>query len=110
MTAQRNVNELVPLADRTRWMLVCRLLLVGVLFAIGVTKSGWHLPPVLWAAVAWLAVSALLSLALRAARGVAMVAFTAALLGDGLLLAAAWYEFGGLAGQVGYVIVLHGVA
>src|SRR5436190_12367183 len=110
MSGQPVAADLVPLADRTRWMLVCRLLLVGVLFAIGITRDGWHLPVVLYAAVGWLAFSAALSAALRARRSVALVAFTVALLGDGLLLAAAWYEFGGLAGQVGYVVVLHAVA
>ena len=44
MSGQPVAADLVPLADRTRWMLVCRLLLVGVLFAIGICslwKERW---------------------------------------------------------------------
>jgi diguanylate cyclase (GGDEF)-like protein len=113
------VAELVPIADRIRWMLGCRALLVAVLFFVWVVSSGSHtsMPPVVWFGIVWLSLSTLLSVTvLRPARRepggrrTAVIGFTAGLLGDGLLLAAACHDFGGLDGPIGYLIVLHGVA
>jgi two-component system, cell cycle response regulator len=111
---QRSAGELVPLADRARWMVVCRLMLVCLLGAVEVARDGLdglrHPPAVVWAAGGWLLLTIVPALARRARRGLAVVAFTIALLGDGVLLAAAWYAFGGLGGPVGYLVILHGVA
>ena len=105
------VAELVPIADRIRWVLGCRALLVVGLFGVWVSRGGTEhgVPVPLWAAVGWLGLSAL-PVVRGLARYIAVPGFTAGLLGDGLLLALMWYRFGGLDGPVGYLVVLHGVA
>jgi diguanylate cyclase (GGDEF)-like protein len=113
------VAELVPIADRVRWMLGCRALLVVVLFVVWLAVNGpaGAVPPVVWMGMVWVGVSGLMSITvMRPARTdgrgrwLAVLGFTLGLLGDGLLLAAACYSFGGLNGPIGYLIVLHGVA
>jgi len=110
-------GDLVPLADRIRWMLGCRVVLVGVLFAIWLATGHVHVPTPLWYAVGWLAGTAVVSLpywarrsGTGAGRSIAMVGFTAGLLGDGVVLVCAWYVFGGLDGPMAYVVLLHEVA
>jgi hypothetical protein len=111
--------ELIPLADRIRWMTGCRALLLAVLVAVrflaGVDRP--LVTAVLWCSVGWLVGHGLVSLlTIRLAAGqlrerrLAVTVFTAGLLGDGVVLVAAWYAFGGLDGPVGYVVMLHGVA
>lgn len=118
-TSTPPVAELVPIADRTRWMLGCRALLVLVLFLIWLVLRGpvGTVPAVIWLGLVWIAVSATLSAAAmrtarREGRGrwLAVLGFTIGLLGDGLLLALGYYDFDGLDGPVWYLIVLHGVA
>src|SRR6185503_10251521 len=60
-------------------------------------------------AVGWLAASGILALLTRTGRGFAGAAFTISLLGDGVVLGYAWHTTGGLSGDVGYLIVLHGI-
>ena len=113
------VAELVPIADRVRWMLGCRVLLALVLFVVwyASTGGGTPVPAVAWLGLFWVAFSAGLSVpVIRPAgregsgRWLAVVGFTIGLLGDALLLAGAYYNFGGLTGPIGYLVILHGVA
>jgi len=110
-------GELVPLAERIGWMLGCRALFVGMLFALWRATGHTHVPALLWAGAGWLAGTALATLPYwtrRTGTGSgpkgAVVALTVGLLGDGVLLIGAWYLLGGLDGPVGYLIVLHEVA
>src|SRR4051794_25228152 len=102
MTTGSPVAELVPIADRVRWMLGCRALLVVTLFVVwlGVDGVGTPIPLVVWAGVLWLMTSGLMSVSVLRPTGregggrwFAVVGFTLGLLGDGLLLAAATYTF-----------------
>jgi two-component system, cell cycle response regulator len=101
-------GELVPIADRLRWMTLCRVGLAVVLTVIWISGP----PRVSTGSFAgvmagWLALSTLALLASRTGRRVTIMAFTAGLLADGLVLDAAWWITGDLDGPVGYLVGLH---
>jgi two-component system cell cycle response regulator len=113
------VAELVPVADRIRWMVGCRSALVGALFATWsvATRGREPVPGLMYASFAWLVITLLPAYPVMwrqrddgPVRSIVRVGFTIGLLGDGVLLVGAWYRFGGLDGLVGYVIALHCVA
>ncbi|HWG98423.1 MAG TPA: GGDEF domain-containing protein [Pilimelia sp.] len=112
MTTRTRAGDLIPVEDRLRWMLVCRAgLAVAVLgsWYAAVEPRGsvlsWLVTP-----TAWLAGTALSVFAVRGGRRFARFALTVTLLGDGVLLGAAWWALGALQGSAGYLVVLHAVA
>src|SRR3954470_19850850 len=110
MTAVSAVPELVSVTHRYRWMLACRLLLTTWLVALHVIPNDNRLPAnATYLAVVWLATAGVMALVTRTGRGFAGTAFTVSLLGDGVVLGYAWHTTGGLSGDVGYLIVLHGI-
>ena len=105
-------GEMVPVADRIRWMLGCRLLLTVAIMVVWWLQDMSHGTTTTWWACAsiWPAVTALTLFAARGSRGVARVCLTLSLLGDGVLLGLAGWALGRLFGAVGFVIILHAVA
>ncbi|MGI5182396.1 diguanylate cyclase domain-containing protein [Dactylosporangium sp. CA-152071] len=80
-------QDLVPLVDRIRWMLVYRCAVVLLLAAAGLARVlPDHTAPLIGSA--WLALSALTLPVTRLGRRVARAAFTASLIGDAVLLCA----------------------
>jgi two-component system, cell cycle response regulator len=94
-------------------------MLLVVLSTVWLLTGAGHRPgqAMLWWATGWLAAHALGSvLTIRiagergGARHLAVTLFSGGLLGDGVMLAAVWYMFGGLDGPIGGIVILHGIS
>jgi len=110
--SQRSL-EIVPLADRLRWMLAVRLCLVLGSVAAWWVDRGSPAIPANWLLVPGLlllTVSLLLHPLSSRHRRLARMAITVPVLVDALYLAWALYLTGGLPGPVVHLIVLHVVA
>jgi two-component system, cell cycle response regulator len=103
---------LIPVADRVRWLLFCRAGLVAALIGARFATSGGKISKagLVAAGLGWLALTCASPVLGRLGRTTARAALTVSLLGDGVLLAIGWWALGGLAGQVGHLVVLHAVA
>src|SRR5256714_9771720 len=103
---------LIPVADRIQWLLFCRAGLVAALIGARFAAGGGKITPgaLVAAGLGWLALTCASPVLGRLGRTTARVALTISLLGDGVLLAVGWWALGGLAGPVGHLVVLHGVA
>ena len=112
-TADGASADLVPIADRLRYLAAFRLLLVAV-FAIAAAMAGDELattPLVVAAASAgFLAVTVFATLSWRLSTDGAKHAFGAMLMLDGVFLAWASYATGGAGSPVRYLIILHLIA
>lgn len=111
-TPETTVADLVPLADRVRWMLASRLSVVALLpiaAALGILSGP---PPgtLLCAGLAWSALTLLTLPTKRLGRRLAIAAFTASLFGDGLLLGVLRASSGWLGGPIEIIVVAHVVA
>jgi diguanylate cyclase (GGDEF)-like protein len=107
-----DVDDLVPLADRLRWMLTYRLAVVALLPVAAATQvlSGPVFGRPFLIGLAWLALTVLTVPARLLGRGVALTAFSCTLFGDGLLLGALRASSGWLGGPVELLVVGHVVA
>ena len=105
--------DLVPIADRLRYLAAFRLLLVAV-FAIAAAVAGDELAttPLLAAAASagFLGVTLVATLSWRVSMNGAKHAFGAMLMLDGVFLAWASYVTGGAGSPVRYLIILHLIA
>jgi two-component system, cell cycle response regulator len=111
MPATPRTGELTPVEDRIRWMLLCRAVLaVGVVTIWWLSTERSHATGVYIAALGWPTVTAVSLLVSRLGRWPARLALTVSLLGDGILLAAAWWATGTLDGPMGYLVAVHLVA
>jgi diguanylate cyclase (GGDEF)-like protein len=107
---EADVADLVPLADRLRWMLTYRLAVVALLpvaAALHIMSGPVFGRPFL-VGLGWLVLTLVSVPARHLGRGVAVFSFT--LLGDGLLLGALRVSFGWLGGPVELIVVGHVVA
>jgi two-component system, cell cycle response regulator len=112
MSRQVVNDELVPVSDRVRWMQVCRILMLVALppLAVVTPAAAGHAGRLaLWCAV-WLAVTLASWPLTRVGRAVAVNVLSVTLLGDGVVLAWAWYLLGDLDGPVGLLVMLHTIA
>jgi two-component system cell cycle response regulator len=107
-----NVAELIPVADRIRWILMCRMVLVVLLPAMWTFDDARRasLPMVMFPAIVWTAVNAPTMIMTRGNRSFAVWVLNIALLGDGLMLCYVWWQLGDLAGPASYLVILHAVA
>jgi diguanylate cyclase (GGDEF)-like protein len=112
MTERTPPGELVPVEDRIRWMLLCRIVLAAAVVAVWRTTPTAHGEATAWLSVAagWTSLSVLSAVAARFGRRSARTALTVTLLGDGALLGIAWWATGALSGFAGYAVLLHAVA
>jgi diguanylate cyclase (GGDEF)-like protein len=102
--------EVVPLADRMRYMQVFRLVLVAVVaFVVALSPESHHAGPEAFAAitVTFMALSLGAHLAWRVSRGAGLALFTGMLIVDGIYLAWTAYATGGGASPIRYLIILH---
>jgi diguanylate cyclase (GGDEF)-like protein len=108
MSARRNrdVAELVPLADRVRWMAGCRVATVATVAVLWWFHPSWHdlaadllLPGAILTALSLLASAA----TPRLPRTPAVAMFTAALLADGVYLAWTLHLTGGVSSPVAFL-------
>jgi len=108
----RAPGGLIPVADRIRWLLMCRAGLVAVLLGMRVTATGARVGvvPLAVAVLGWLALTGTTLPAGRRNRFAARFLLNVSLLGDGMLLAISWWALGGLDGPVGSLVLLHSVA
>jgi two-component system, cell cycle response regulator len=112
MSRRIAADDLLAVADRIRWVHLCRMLMLVTLPVLGALTS---VPaPVLRQLVAvsagWLIV-ALASLGLaRAGRRIAVLALTLTLLGDGVVLATGWHWLGDSGGPSGMLIILYAMS
>jgi len=108
----RAPGGLIPVADRIRWLLMCRAGLVAVLLGMRMTATGARVGvvPLAVAVLGWLALTSATLPAGRRNRFAARFLLNVSLLGDGMLLAISWWALGGLDGPVGSLVVLHSVA
>src|SRR5829696_7463947 len=109
-TSQKGAGELVPIADRMRYMQGFRLLLAlaaaGVAAMVGGRlETTWITLGVVTAA--YLGVSGLTHLAWRVSRKAGQALFAMMLMVDGVYLAWTSYATGGVASPLRFVIVLH---
>jgi diguanylate cyclase (GGDEF)-like protein len=112
MSTRIKSGELAPVEDRIRWLLLCRAaLIVVVLVTAQVTAATvghpWH-----WSGIAlsWLGLNALSLPVARRGRRHARFVLNAGMLGDGVLLGAAWWATGALGGPVSSLVIMHAVA
>ncbi|MGY1803833.1 diguanylate cyclase [Blastococcus sp. SYSU D00922] len=113
MTAPAQALEMVPLADRLRWLLVVRIGVVGLpLVAWFVTGDRGDRSPAVLAVPGLLLLLTGLLLQWRSRRGRrwAVAALTVPITLDAVYLGWASYLTGGLSGPVVYVIALHVLA
>jgi diguanylate cyclase (GGDEF)-like protein len=109
-TAQKGAGELVPIADRMRYMQGFRLLLaVAVGGVAAIVGSGLHATWLTLGVVtaAYLGLSGLTHLAWRVSRKGGLVLFAMMLMVDGVYLAWTSYATGGAVSPLRFVIVLH---
>jgi two-component system, cell cycle response regulator len=102
--------EVVPLAERVRYMQVFRLVLVGVVaLVVALSPNAYDAGPEVFAVVtlAFMALSAGTHLAWRVSRGAGLALFTSMLIVDGVYLAWTAYATGGGASPIRYLIILH---
>ena len=112
-TAPNASSELVPIAERLRYMQGFRILLAVVTgISAWLTRDSLDAPPELLAGVtvAYLLVSFLTQLTWRLSRSGATRMFGVVLILDGVFLAYASYITGGSGSPVRYLIVLHLIA
>jgi diguanylate cyclase (GGDEF)-like protein len=105
-------DDLVPVADRIRWMQLCRALMLVALPVLAAVSddTGAGVRELTMLCAVWLAVGLASWAVVRVGRWAAVATLTVTLLGDGVILAFAWYRFGDLDGPVGMVIMLHAIA
>src|SRR4051812_36422722 len=109
-TAQKGAGELVPIADRMRYMQAFRLLLVVAVGGVAAIVGGrLHTTVVTLAAVSavYLGLSGITHLAWRVSRKAGQALFAAMLMVDGVYLAWTSYATGGVVSPLRFVIVLH---
>ncbi|HEX2233820.1 MAG TPA: GAF domain-containing protein, partial [Thermoleophilaceae bacterium] len=102
--------EVVPLADRMRYMQVFRLILVAVVaLVVALSPESHHAGPEAFALVtlAFMGLSLGAHLAWRVSRGAGLALFTGMLIVDGIYLAWTAYATGGGASPIRYLIILH---
>ncbi|MFI5495138.1 GGDEF domain-containing protein [Actinoplanes sp. NPDC051859] len=100
--------ELVPVVDRYRWMLACRVLVLTLLTGEALLRRPGTVALALsGAAVGWTLCTYALLPAIRRWRGAARFAFSVSLLGDGALLGAAWWLLGGTTFSVEVLVAAH---
>src|SRR5215217_6966104 len=109
-TAQKGAGELVPIADRMRYMQGFRLLLAvataGVAAMVGARlEASWIMLGAVTAA--YLGLSGLTHLAWRVSRKAGQALFAMMLMVDGVYLAWTSYATGGVISPLRFVIVLH---
>ncbi|MBM2619711.1 GGDEF domain-containing protein [Actinoplanes sp. LDG1-06] len=105
-------GELVPVADRIRWVLGWRAILGVAVLVVWWFSDQAHGTDRAWIgwAVAWPVVTTLSLLASRAGRRVARSALTLSLLGDGVLLGTANWAMPDQHDAMGFLIFLHAMA
>src|SRR5256886_16724598 len=98
---------LIPVADRIRWLLMCRAGLVAVLLGMRMTATGARVGvvPLAVAVLGWLALTSATLPAGRRNRFAARFLLNVSLLGDGMLLAISWWALGGLDGPGGSLLL-----
>jgi diguanylate cyclase (GGDEF)-like protein len=110
----RVANDVVPLADRLRYMRIFRVALVATVVAFGVGAPAVlglrTLAPLAPWTAAYLAASLAAEGAWRLIRGRALALFGATLIVDGVYLAWVSYATGGTSSPLRYLIVLHLIA
>lgn len=111
-TGKANVAELIPVTDRVRWILLCRVVMVALLPVMWRLDESVRvsLLDVMLPAGAWLAITTPTLFSARRSRSFAVWSLNLALLGDGLLLCYEWWQLGALAGPVGPLVIVHAVA
>ncbi|GAA0808416.1 GGDEF domain-containing protein [Spirilliplanes yamanashiensis] len=103
-------DDLVPVANRIAGVQLSRVPVFAALPLLAAATPGAAVPPLLLGCALWLAV-ALASWPLsRFGRTAALTTLNVTLIGDGMVLAWAWYRLDGLDGPVSLVIVLHTIA
>jgi two-component system, cell cycle response regulator len=105
-------DDLITVADRIRWMQLCRVLtLAGLpILAVATMAPAPTVTRLTLLCGGWLGFAALTLLLNRAGRRAAILSLTFTLLGDGIVLALGWWWLGGLAGPVGVLVLLHTIA
>lgn len=112
-TASAGAGELVPIADRLRYMQLFRLVLIAVVAgaaALARDALDASITALVAVSAAYLVVTALTTLTSRMSRTGAQRIFGLALMLDGVYLGWASYATGGAGSPVRYLIVLHLIA
>lgn len=110
---QWSANEIVPIADRLRYMRLFRAAAVVLVVALALFAPDVVRVSVLWLwviAIAYVTVSLLTDVMWRYSRRGGVVLFGASLIFDGLFLAWIAYGTGGDVSPIRYVIMLHLIA
>lgn len=108
-----SANEIVPIADRLRYMRLFRATVVVLVLAIALFAPDVVRVSVVWlwaAAIAYMAVSLLTDVIWRYSRRGGVILFGTMLIIDGLFLAWTSYGTGGDVSPIRYVILLHLIA
>ncbi len=109
----QNIGVLVPLADRIRWTNAARIVVALLPPLAWLSRPDLRLgglAPLLVGAGLVLGLSLAMQPLVRLGRRQALWTIGAALMADGVYLAAAFLMLGDFAGPVGYVLMLHAIA
>ncbi len=112
MSGSRASDDFVPVADRLRWMQLCRVVMCAALplLAAGTGSPAAVVQRQATVSIAWVVLSLGFWGLSAIGRRSSILVLNVALLGDGLVLGHSWFELHELSGPVGMVIMVHTIA